>query len=62
MIEFLVPTMMLIRKGVWIEEEDYFLTNSEIIERLKRAGFTDIKKRYLGTQWGLNHLFVGWKK
>lgn len=44
------------------EEEAYYLTDSEIIERLKKTGFTDIKKKYFWTQWGLNHLFVAWKK
>jgi SAM-dependent methyltransferase len=44
------------------EEEEYFLTDSEIITRLRRAGFTDISKKYFVTQWYLNHLFVGWKK
>lgn len=44
------------------EEEDYYLTDSEIIGRLKKAGFTDIKKKYFYTQWGLNHLFVAWKR
>lgn len=44
------------------EEEEYFLTDGEIMERLNRAGFTGIKKKYFFTQWGLNHLFLGWKK
>ncbi len=44
------------------EEEQYYLTDSEIIERLKRRGFADIEKKYFWTQWGLNHLFVGWRK
>jgi ubiquinone/menaquinone biosynthesis C-methylase UbiE len=43
------------------EEEEYYLTNSEIISRLKKAGFKSIKKKYFLTQWGLNHLFVGLK-
>lgn len=42
-------------------EEKYFLLDGEIIERLKRAGFLNIKKKYFWTQWGLNHLFVGRK-
>lgn len=44
------------------EEEEYYLTDAEIIERLQRAGFVNIKKKYFWTQWDLNHLFVGWKK
>jgi SAM-dependent methyltransferase len=44
------------------EDEDYYLLDSEIIERLKRAGFVGIKKKYFLTQWKLNHLFVAWKK
>ena len=43
------------------EEEEYYLTDKEIRERLKRAGFKDIKKKYFFTQWGLNHLFIGVK-
>ena len=43
-------------------EEAYFLTDGEIIARLGKAGFMSIRKRYFWTQWGLNHVFVGWKK
>ena len=43
------------------EEEEYYLSDSEIIEHLTRASFKNITKRYFGTQWGLNHLFVAWK-
>lgn len=43
------------------EEEEYYLTDGEIRERLERAGFRRIRKKYFGTQWGLNALFVGWK-
>lgn len=43
------------------KEEAYYLTNSEIIDRLSRAGFSDFSKKYFLTQWGLNHLIVGWK-
>jgi ubiquinone/menaquinone biosynthesis C-methylase UbiE len=42
-------------------EEEYYLTDSEIVERLARAGFAEISKKYFWTQWGLNHLFIGWK-
>jgi hypothetical protein len=44
------------------DEEEYYLTDSEIDERLTRAGFKRIRKKYFMTQWGLNHLFVGWKE
>ncbi len=43
------------------EGESYFLTDSEIRERLTRAGFRRITRRRFATQWGLNHLLVGWK-
>lgn len=43
------------------EDEAYYLTDSEIIARLVRAGFTDISKKYFLTQWGLNHLFTAYK-
>ena len=43
------------------EGEEYYLSDEEILDRLKRAGFLGIRKKYFLTQWGLNHLFVGWK-
>ncbi len=43
------------------EEEEYYLTDEEIVNRLKEAGFSGIQKKYFLTQWGLNHLFVGFK-
>jgi len=43
------------------EEEEYYLKDTEILERLARAGFQNITKKHFVTQWGLNHLFVGWK-
>ena len=44
------------------EEEEYYLEDSEIITRLARAGFRDLRKRRFVTQWGLNHLLIGWKR
>lgn len=44
------------------QEESYYVTDSEIINSLRQIGFVEIKKKYFFTQWGLNHLFVGWKK
>jgi ubiquinone/menaquinone biosynthesis C-methylase UbiE len=43
------------------EEEEYYLIDREIVERLSRAGFQRIEKKYFFTQWGLNHLFSGCK-
>ncbi|MGA2619717.1 MAG: methyltransferase domain-containing protein [Thermoguttaceae bacterium] len=43
------------------EDEDYYLLDGEILDRLGRAGFGRVRKKYFLTQWGLNHLFVGWK-
>lgn len=43
-------------------EEEYYLRDKEIKDRLAKAGFKDIRKKYFWTQWGLNHLLVGWKK
>jgi SAM-dependent methyltransferase len=43
------------------EGEEYYLTDSEIVDRLERAGFRNLCKRYFVTQWGLNHLWLGWK-
>jgi len=44
------------------DDEDYFLKDSEIIRLLTQAGFIRITKKRFGTQWGLNHLFLGWKE
>lgn len=44
------------------EGEEYYLPDAEILERLTRSGFTNIRKKYFITQWGLNHLFIGWKQ
>lgn len=43
-------------------DEDYYLSDREIIERLGRAGFKGITKKYFWTQWGMNHAFIGRKK
>jgi len=43
------------------EEEEYYLTGTEITVRLKKAGFKNIIKKHFWTQWAFNHLFVGWK-
>ncbi len=43
------------------EDEDFFVPNREIAERLGRAGFTGSELHYFGTQWGLNHLMIGTK-
>jgi SAM-dependent methyltransferase len=44
------------------EDEAYYLKDAEIVERLAKAGFRDITKKYFITQWGLNHLFTAWKR
>ena len=43
------------------EDEAYYLSDTEIRTRLARAGFREIRKKWFWTQWGLNHLLVGWK-
>ena len=43
------------------EEESYYLLDSEIHGRLVKAGFTGLKKKYIWTEWWLNHLFVAFK-
>ena len=43
------------------EEEEYYLLDGEIKERLIRAGFKNIEKKYFITQWCLNHMLVSWK-
>ncbi|MBI5527416.1 MAG: class I SAM-dependent methyltransferase [Deltaproteobacteria bacterium] len=42
-------------------EEEYYCTDAEIRERLTRAGFRDLKKKFFATQWCLNHLISGRK-
>ena len=42
-------------------EEALYLTDAEIRERLKRAGFEQVQKKYFWTQWALNHMFIGSK-
>ncbi len=42
-------------------EEAYHLSDEEIVTRLLQAGFQQITKKYFGTQWGLNAMFIGWK-
>ena len=48
------------QRGMHAEEELY-LNDSEIIERLTKAGFQQLLKEHFWTQWGLNHLFVAGK-
>ena len=43
------------------EGEELFLLDSEIADRLRRAGFRDVVKRRFWTQWALNHLLVATK-
>ena len=43
------------------QEEEYYLRDFEIVDRLERAGLKDLRRRRFVTQWGLNHLFVAWK-
>ena len=43
------------------DEEAYYLLDSEIVSRMQTAGFVDLFKRYIWTQYCLNHLWVGRK-
>lgn len=43
------------------DEEEYYLLDREIVARLHRAGFRNLRKRRFWTQWALNHLLVGTK-
>jgi len=40
------------------EEEEYYLLDSEIRNRLYNAGFRNIRKKYFWTQWCLNHMLI----
>jgi SAM-dependent methyltransferase len=42
-------------------EEQYYLLDGEIIDRLKKAGFVNIRKRFFFSQWCLNHMFIAEK-
>ena len=43
------------------KEEAYYLTDMEIVRRLRCAGFHTIRKKYFWTQWFLNHMFIAHK-
>ena len=43
------------------EEEAYYLSDAEIVGRLKKAGFSNVQKKYFLTQWCLNHLLIAEK-
>ncbi|MDQ3386052.1 MAG: methyltransferase domain-containing protein [Actinomycetota bacterium] len=44
------------------EEEEHYVTEVELTKRMRRAGFTNITRKRLATQWGLNRLFAAWKQ
>lgn len=44
------------------KDEEYFLRDNQIIKLLLKSKFKNIRKKYFTTQWGLNHLFIGYKK
>ena len=44
------------------EEEEDYITQMEVVERMARAGFRNITRKLFLSQWGMNRLFVGWKK
>ncbi len=44
------------------EEEEDYITQIEVVERMARAGFRNITRKRFLSQWGMNRLFVGWKK
>ena len=43
------------------EDEEYYLLDREIVERLTKAGFSRIHKIYFITQWCLNHMLIAEK-
>ncbi len=43
------------------EDEDYSITKSEILERLRRTGFVGVRQRRIWTQFGLNKLYIAVK-
>lgn len=44
------------------EEEEDYVEERELVKQMARAGFEDIERKYFPTQWGLNRLFLGWKR
>ena len=45
-----------------VEGEEYYLTGTEIRERLTRAGYRRIEYKPFWTQWALNGMYIGWKE
>lgn len=43
-------------------DEHFFVPEKEILNRLSKAGFSGVVKKRFGTQWGLNQLYLGWKR
>lgn len=43
-------------------DEEFYLSDKEIRQRLEKAGFSDITKKYFFTQWGMDHLLMGTKR
>lgn len=43
------------------DDEEHYVKESELVDRMRRAGFVKITRKRLPTQWALNRLFVGWK-
>lgn len=44
------------------EEEEDFVAEGELVKQMLRAGFEEVQRKRFLTQWGLNRLFVGWKR
>jgi hypothetical protein len=44
------------------EEEEDYVEEKELVRQMVSAGFENIERKYFLTQWGLNRLFVGWKR
>jgi len=48
--------------NVYSEKDDQlYLFDSEIYDRLINVGFKNITKKYFWTQWGLNHMIIAYK-
>lgn len=42
-------------------DEDFYLSRREIVDRLSKAGFQQLQRKPLWTQWGLNFIYSGEK-
>lgn len=60
--KFLGPDFEMDTQRGMDDDEEYYVTDKEIVQRLNGCGFYGIQKKYFLTQWGLNHMILGHKR